>query len=326
MLFIVVGLGSMGKRRIRLLKQVDETITIIGVDSNSERAVQVSSEFHIMVETSIDAAFEKYGSEVKAAFVCTSPLSHRNVITELLKRGVSVFTEINLVSDGYDELLQMKSNKQVLFLSSTFLYRKDIQYIIEKVKNEKVNYIYHTGQYLPDWHPWESYKNFFVNDKRTNGCREIMAIEMPWIIKCFGKVVNYTIFRDKLSSMDLDYNDNYMILLEHENGSKGMLAVDVVSRKARRNLEIFNENMHVFWNGTPDSLYDYNIEEKYDQLIKTYTSIDKDKNYCENIIENAYMDEILAFLSAVNCEDESKIQYTIKEDKSILDLLDEMNI
>ena len=30
----VIGLGSMGKRRIRLIKQIDENIEIIGVDLN----------------------------------------------------------------------------------------------------------------------------------------------------------------------------------------------------------------------------------------------------------------------------------------------------
>ena len=37
---IVIGLGSMGKRRIRLLKE-NPSINISGIDSNQERANQV---------------------------------------------------------------------------------------------------------------------------------------------------------------------------------------------------------------------------------------------------------------------------------------------
>ena len=53
-------------------------------------------------------------------------------------------------------------------MSSTLQYRKEIQFIKEEVKkvSGKVNYIYHVGQYLPDWHPWENYKDFFVGDAR----------------------------------------------------------------------------------------------------------------------------------------------------------------
>ena len=34
---LVVGLGSMGKRRIRLIKQIDPGIQVIGVDSKPDR-------------------------------------------------------------------------------------------------------------------------------------------------------------------------------------------------------------------------------------------------------------------------------------------------
>ena len=34
---LVVGLGSMGKRRIRLIRKYDPTITIIGVDTNATK-------------------------------------------------------------------------------------------------------------------------------------------------------------------------------------------------------------------------------------------------------------------------------------------------
>lgn len=107
---------------------------------------------------------------------------------------IPVFTELNLVSDGYEEFTKDEYDNR-LFLSSTLLYRKDIQYIKDRVGEERVNYVYHVGQYLPDWHPWESYKDFFVGDKRTNGCREIMAIDLPWIESAFGKIVDFSVVK-----------------------------------------------------------------------------------------------------------------------------------
>ena len=43
---IVIGLGSMGKRRIRLLKKISADIEIIGVDSNMERVEFVKKEYN----------------------------------------------------------------------------------------------------------------------------------------------------------------------------------------------------------------------------------------------------------------------------------------
>lgn len=320
---IVVGLGSMGKRRIRLIKQYDSEIKIIGVDANEQRAKVAAQELEISYALSIDEAMQESG--ITCGFVCTSPLSHCMIIQELLKKKLNVFTEINLVSDGYEQIIEMaKREKKVLFLSSTFLYRRDIQCIINRVCEQKVNYIYHTGQYLPDWHPWEDYRNFFVGDSRTNGCREILAIELPWILKCFGKIQRIEVLTDKLSSLQINYNDNYMLLVEHENGTKGQIAVDIVARKAMRSLEIFNEELQIFWKGTPQSLDVFNFETKELENIKTYERIDKDHRYCDNIIENAYMDEIIAFFEEVIHNNMKNKFHSFEKDLEIVKLIDQI--
>lgn len=318
---IVVGLGSMGKRRIRLLKQYDKNICITGVDTNEERAEKAASEYGIEICSSIGQAVS---SLTQAAFVCTSPLSHKDIIHELLQFDLHIFTEINLVTDGYDEFIKREKGNKVLFLSSTFLYRKDINYIIEQVKMQKANYCYHTGQYLPDWHPWESYNDFFVKDIRTNGCREILAIELPWIIACFGSIRKFSVIKDNLSTLNLKYPDNYLLQIEHENGSKGQISVDVVARKATRRLEVYNEDLHIFWNGTPDSLEVYNIEKKCMEHIDTYSAVENDSNYCENIIENAYMDEIVAFFECIRNGNMSYASHSFVHDKEILDFINEL--
>lgn len=319
MRIIVIGLGSMGKRRIRLMKQYSEDIEIIGVDSNKDRIKEVKEKYNIDSCESLQEVCKHIKPD--GAFVCTSPLSHCEIISTLIKKGINVFTEINLVSDGYDSFINEKKVK--LFLSSTFLYRKDIQWIMSRVRDEKVNYIYHTGQYLPDWHPWENYKDFFVGDVRTNGCREILAIEMPWIRKCFGKIKKINVLKDKMTSLQIDYADNYLIQLEHENGNKGTIAVDVVARRAMRRLEVFNENMHIFWDGTPSSLSEYDCTKKEVINIETYDDILKDNNYCENIIENAYMEEIDAFLAWIN-GNKQKVKYSFEEDYEILNIIDKI--
>lgn len=320
---IVIGLGSMGKRRIRLMKQIDSTIQIIGVDSNKERAEKAAEEQNIPYALSIDDALGSGG--VTCAFVCTSPLSHHTIIKELLSKNLHVFTEINLVSDGYEEIMETAGRKKrVLFLSSTFLYRKDIDYIVKQTKLQRVNYMYHTGQYLPDWHPWENYKNFFVGNERTNGCREILAIELPWIVKCFGKIKHIEVLKDRMSSLDINYPDNYMILTEHEGGTKGQIAVDIIARRAVRRLEVFNEKLHIFWDGTPQSLFQLDLGCKELKQIQTYSFVHKDNRYCENIIENAYMDEIAAFFEEVEHGNTEYKYHSFEEDREIIRLIDQI--
>lgn len=315
----VIGLGSMGKRRIRLIKQIDENIEIIGVDLNEDRREETESKFNIQTVDSIEALPEG----VSAAFVSTSPLSHAAIIKQCLMRRMNVFTELNLVSDGYDENMMLAQNKGcVLFLSSTFLYREEITHIRKVVAASScaLNYCYHIGQYLPDWHPWESYKSFFVGNKRTNGCREIMAIELPWLTRTFGPVKRFTVIADKISSLDIDYPDNYLLQIEHESGAKGTLTIDVVSRKAVRNLELYGENLYVSWNGSPNGLYQYDYESKKDNIVELYDVIDKQEGYSSFVIENAYKNEILAFFKQI--KDGTEPVYGFSDDKIVLNLID----
>ncbi|MEG2394490.1 MAG: Gfo/Idh/MocA family oxidoreductase, partial [Ruthenibacterium sp.] len=220
---LIVGLGSMGKRRARLICGVDKSIIVSGVDSTESRRAEAQA-LGIVPYDSIAQAVA--AQRFDAAFVCTAPVTHAGIIDALLDANLPVFTELNLVADGYDALIaKAKANHLPLFLSSTMLYRAETQYIKAQVTAfaKPVNYIYHIGQYLPDWHPWESYKNFFVGDKRTSGVREIFGIDLPWLLDAFGEVVRVSVEKDKLSALELDYPDTYFVTLRHKNGTKGFL-------------------------------------------------------------------------------------------------------
>ena len=208
----VIGLGSMGKRRIKLLKLLRSDVIITGIDNNTKRVESVAEEYGIECYSNLSDIVEK----LDCAFVCTPPNLHASIINECLENNLHVFSEIN---------------------------------------SKICAYSYHIGQYLPDWHPWECLKDFFVSSKKTNGCREILAIELPWIQNTFGKIKTIHVLKKKFTELKLNFPDTYFIYMEHENGNIGSLIVDVVSRQAVRAMEIFNEDMYIRWDGTPESLY-----------------------------------------------------------------------
>lgn len=321
---LIVGLGSMGKRRLRLIQNNYSEYSLSGVEFSAERREDVSKNSQIKCYDSISNALST--SEFDAAFVCTPPATHHGVIKELLENKINVFTELNLINNGYDELLDIAYKNNVrIFMSSTLLYRKEIQKITEFVSSQKqpLQYIYHVGQYLPDWHPWESYKNFFVGNNETNGCREIFAIQLPWILNCFGKSVSigYT-SRKKISNLDLDYPDSFIVTLDHESGNIGVMVVDVVSRKATTSLEIIGENLHLFWDGTPTGLKRYDFDAKSLESITLYDSFEHNQNYASNIIEDAYLAEIDCFFNVLSGKGEPL--YSLNDDKKTLELIDKI--
>lgn len=320
MKLLIVGLGSMGKRRARLARGMDASIQISGVDTTESRRTEAEG-LGITAYASIGEAVT--ADKFDAALVCTAPITHAGIISELLDAGLPVFTELNLVSDGYEENMKKAKEKGLpLFLSSTMLYRGETQYIKRQVEAfaKPVNYIYHIGQYLPDWHPWENYKNFFVGDKRTGGVREIFGIDLPWLLDTFGPVKSLHVEKDKISQLEVDYPDSYFVTLRHENGMKGMLAVDVVSPKAVRNFECFGEGLHLFWEGNPRSLYTFDHDKGEKLPVNTYESFEHDSRYSDNIVENAYVDELANFFAVLKGAEQPR--YSFEKDLETIRLIE----
>lgn len=321
MKIIVIGLGSMGKRRIRLLSE-HEDIELFGIDSQQSRCEEVKQKFGIKCYVNIAEAVDSVHPD--AAVISTSPLSHAAIIKECLQSNLHVFTEINLVSDGYEENMKLAKDRGLtLFLSSTFLYQAETLKIIEKVKSSnvsKLTYIYHVGQYLPDWHPWESYNNYFIGNPRTNGCREILTIDLPWIVTAFGDIKSVQVMKSKNTNLNIDYNDNYLIMLDHESGAKGVFAADVVTRKAVRHFEVFGEDLHITWEGTPETLLEYDIDKKEDVLLLADITTEHIEGYSNLIDENPYRDELDAFLAAVN--EGKKPMWDFEKDMALLKVID----
>ena len=323
MKLIVIGLGSMGKRRIRLMSE-HKDVRLFGIDSQESRCTEVKEKYGITCYKSIDEACND--RNIDAAIISTSPLSHASIIKDCLEHNLHVFTEINLVQDGYNENIALAKEKgKVLFLSSTFLYRKETQTIIEKVHEAKclLNYIYHVGQYLPDWHPWESYNNYFIGNPKTNGCREIMAIDLPWIVTAFGAIKEVKVMKSKNTKLNIQYNDNYLIMLEHENGSKGVFAVDVVSRKPYRHIDVFGEQLQLSWNGTADTLNQYDIENKQDINISFDDASEHVEGYAAFITENPYREELNAYLKQIS-DNNYAPAWDFEKDKTVLDWIDKI--
>lgn len=315
----VIGLGSMGKRRIKLLKGTNPDAVIVGVDNKRERKERVADEYGIKTYSDLT----DINIILDCAFVCTSPQYHAAIIKECLDRDMHVFSEINLVSDLYDENIRRADEKgKTLFLSSTPLYKAEMQIIDKKVKqsNRACIYQYHVGQYLPDWHPWDNLKDFFVSNKNTNGCRELLAIELPWLQNTFGKIDRVHVIKRKISSLDIEFDDTYLIQMEHTGGNVGNLTIDVVSRQAVRQLEVLNENLYVKWNGTPDSLYEKDIISGKLRQIQSGEYI-HEQGYGDFINEYAYAKEIEEFFEVMKGKQSI---YSFEQDKEILKIIDEI--
>ena len=177
-----------------------------------------------------------------------------------------------------------------------------------------------TNGTLPFGYKKDENLHYVLDPPNDEIVREIFGIDLPWLLDAFGPVKHVYAEKDKLSGLEIDYPDSYFVTLRHENGTKGLLAADVVSPKAVRNFEVFGEGLHLFWEGNPRALYSYNAETREKEFVDTYGSFEHDARYSDNIVENAYVDEITNFFGVLAGREQPR--WSFEKDKEAIALIE----
>lgn len=317
MKFLVVGLGSMGKRRIRNLLSL-KAGEIIGFDPRQDRRDEALQRYGIRTVDTFDAGLEE-GTD--ALIISTPPDLHMRYAIPAVRAGKHFFTEASVTTEGMRELIdECRDKKTVAAPSCTMRFHPSIKKIKEIVTQGVIGtplaVTYHSGQYLPDWHPWEDYRKFYAAKRETGACREIVPFELTWLTWVFGRPAKISCFKDKISGLDVDIDDVYQILMNFESGLTAHLLVDVVARTPTRSFRLLGKDGVVEWS------WDSKRVQLYSAASKKWTAFLEPTAIVEagyQAAENMYIDEISAFLSAI--QGQAPFPSTFEEDLEILKYL-----
>lgn len=302
MKFVVIGLGSMGKRRIRCLLSLGEK-NIIGIDIIKERRKIAEENYGIVTYEKIE--YIQDISDISAFIISVPPDQHMKFAHFAIDNDIHCFIEASVVDDKMIDLMQKEKLKDSIKIcpSCTMRFHPSIK-LIKKIIDEKQigelsNFSYHSGQYLPDWHPWEKMESYYVSKKETGACREIVPFELTWLNWVFGEPKNLFGYKAKTIDLNLDIDDVYAVTLEYTNGVLGTLLVDVVSRMATRKITINGDKGQIYWDWNRKQVEVYYASEK---RMVTYSEPEGNAaiGYNNNIIEEMYIDEIRSFIDAID--------------------------
>jgi len=231
------------------------------------------------------------------------------------------FIEASVILEDVHEILQYNDNNTFIAPSCTLRFHpiiKDITKIIRDKKYGKItNFSYHSGQYLPDWHPWEKVEDFYVSKRIMGGGREIVPFELTWIVDTIGWPDSVKGSFSKTIDFGPDIEDTYVFTLKYKD-KLGAMVVDVASRYAVRNLIINLESAQIQWKWDESAFKIYEVENNRWVHVEQpqFSSAD---GYNKNIGEKMYIDELSSFIKAV--ENKSVYPNTIEDDIKVLQLL-----
>lgn len=319
MKILQIGLGSMGKRRLRNLKALNET-DIIAFELREDRRKEVEEKFGIKIYADFKDALKE---KPEVFIISVPPAAHLKYQLYAAKNDIHFFTEASVVIDGLDEVIEVLKGKKIIgAASSTLRFHPAIKKIKQLVDQNKIGklctFTHHSGQYLPDWHPWEKVDDYYVSQRSTGGGREIVPYELSWITNIFGDVKSVSALVANTLDMGDHIDDVYQILLSFKSGLVAHLLIDVVSRYAYRSFRLLGEQgvIEWDWNAKRVGLFDAKTQEW--EYFKEDSGAAAE-GYNPNIIEEIYIDEMRHFLNAVRGKE--TYSYTLEDDHKILETL-----
>lgn len=320
MKILVIGLGSMGKRRIRNLKALNFSF-IDGFDVREDRRVEAVSKYNIRTYADFEQAITE--NKYDAFIISVPPDIHHIYMKYALSLAVPFFVEASVVDDDLAHISNESDRLELLAApSSTMFFHPAIKKIKELLQNNIIGNVthinYQSGQYLPDWHAYENVSDFYVSNKSTGGAREIVPFELTWIVALFGFPKAVTGFYKKtiyIEGAD-EIDDTYSGLFDYEKFVLS-LTVDVVSRAATRKLLINGSIGQMQWDWNDDHIDVYTESKGW--YKETFERISAEKGYNENITEQMYIDEMSCFFDALSGK--SKFVNCLSDDLKVLNLL-----
>jgi len=316
MKFLVVGLGSMGRRRIRCLKFLGND-DILAFDTREDRRREAQERYGVPVFADIEAAIRQ---KPDAMIICVPPDLHTQFELLSLDAGISFFAEASVVDDGMETVIDRLRNSNLIgFPSCSMLFfggPTRAKALVEKgVVGRPLFWTYHSGQYLPDWHPWEKITDYYVSKRAVGGCREIVPFELVWLVDLFGYPSEVAGRVDKISDLGVDIDDVYMLQLR-QNGILGQLTVDVLARAAVRHFRLVGSDGTLEWNAECNAVRVLNPRDR------KWTSYPLDEGPPEPgyiVPEEPYVEEMREFIRCL--ETNTPPAYSLEEDLRILRIL-----
>jgi predicted dehydrogenase len=294
MKILVVGCGSIGKRHLRNLLTIGINKEDVScVETRDDRIAEVQDYGIKNVYSSLESALSE-DKNYDAAIICSPTSLHIDQCNILSSRNINLMIEKPLSSnlDGIEILKKnVKENKLVVLMAYIFRFTPQVQMIKKFIEDKAVGNIYYVrgefSEYLPDWHPYEDYRTFYMAEKSMGGGSILDQSHIFDLVHyLFGGFKNVKAFNSKISNLELNADDISELIVEMKNGIIASLHTDIFGRQHQKFLEIKGENGNIKWDFYKNEVTIYDPKE---QILKVFNKFPTDLNL-------TYINEIKHFL------------------------------
>ena len=257
MRILVVGLGSIGRRHIKNLKQIDKNFEV-GLLRQKSRDKNLSD-----LKNSVDQIFltskEALRWQPKVVLIANPATFHIPTALQFAKNECDLFIEKPLSHDikNVDKLLKIcESRQRILMVGYVLRFSKSFQLIKKILDQKKLGKILSihvsVGKYLPDWRPRSDYRqNVSARWELGGGVVNELSHELDYARWFVGEVKEVFASMGKVSDLETNVEDLAEINLRFTNGALGHVHLDMLDRAGHRSCRIIGTDGSLIWDAYP---------------------------------------------------------------------------
>lgn len=254
MLIAVVGGGSIGKRHIgNLLELGCEPGQIVAVDPRADRRDEIGARFGLpeRVADISDIAPER----VDVALITSPTALHIEHALYFARTGATLLVEKPLDAglERIDELERaVEAGGNRLLVAYPFRFSDAALKLRELLSRRAIGRpLYFRGEfseYLPEWHPWEDYRDFYMAKASLGGgslLDQSHILDLAhWLL---GPAESVFAFNGRVSDLEVETDDLAEMQVRFASGVIASIHQDMFGRRHRKRLEIMGSDGNLVW-------------------------------------------------------------------------------
>jgi predicted dehydrogenase len=259
---LVVGLGSIGRRHVRLARSLvpDSQIAVL----RHRSCYDVDHPGIDLCFTSLAAALE---FRPQAAVIATPASHHLEVALVLARAGVHLLVEKPVADTtvGVSELIEIcRARGITLMIGYNLRFLPTLVRLRELVEEGRVgrplSVRVEVGQFLPSWRPGTDYRQTVsANAALGGGVLLELSHEIDYLRWLFGEVQRVSAVQHKLSGLEIDVEDTAHLVLEFadEREASPLIAavnMDLIRHDVTRSCTVIGETGSLRWDAVAGTI------------------------------------------------------------------------
>ncbi len=292
---LILGLGSIGKKHVFALRQLDVPMNIYALRSSKS-----SQPFDGV--TDIYSLDEIGPLNISFAIIATPTSEHKVSILSLIEYNIPLFIEKPLYHKlELDELIVKIKEKNILtYVACNLRFLDSLVYLKKEIINKcgRINEVnVYCGSYLPEWRDGDFRNHYSANVRLGGGVHIDLIHELDYVYWFFGAPKRKQSYFSNNSSLGIEAVDYANYCLDYETFCASII-LNYYRRDKKRTLELVCEDgtydvnlleNKVFNNGKIIYGSDQSINDTYIAQMQYFLSLIRNNEYTSfNDIDDAY--------------------------------------